>query len=276
MTTFERDELQLQVTIKLEPTVNTEDNDYPLPKDKSLVFNKYPRTGLEVKKGIQDKFNIPLCLQTIYLNSFQLGDTQELSSIHLREGDTLTVSYTTHGDLNTVQEIIDAMKAICTQLESIKDSILVGTLTQEEYNEISDYSFTDSIDKVFVMPTPEIINVHHLYFIHNSGVDTALNIMRLLAGIPWEKLPPKLQSLEHATLYYLWSLSATIGVRCYLFKYPDLVELVSGSILRVPVMPNERLKVKRGIGINANYGPHFSLVNSITNVIYVGVGTMSK
>ena len=64
----------LKLNINLQPSVHfsEEEEPYQLPKDKSLVFNKYPRTGLEVKKGIQDKFNIPLCLPTIYFNSFQL------------------------------------------------------------------------------------------------------------------------------------------------------------------------------------------------------------
>ena len=264
----------LQVIVKLEPTVNAEDNDYPMPKEKSLVFNKYPRTGLEVKKEVQDKFNIPLCLQTIYFNSFELGDTQELSSIHLREGDTLTVSYTTHGDLNTVQEIIDAMAKTCTQLESIKDSILVGTLTQEEYNEISNYNFIDRLNEVFVRTTQEALKVHHLYFIHNSGVEIVIRIKRILAVIPWEKLPMKLQQLEQATLKYLWSLSCTLGVRCYLFKFDDLAELISISILRVPVKPNEKLIVAKGM--YADLDPPYSTIRSSVSLIYSGIGTLAK
>ena len=271
---MQEEEAYLQVTLQLQPTVDNDKNDYPLPKDRTLTFSQYPQTGLEVKRRVQDKFKIPLCLQTIYFNSFVLEDNQELRNIHFREGDTLTVSYTTHGDLSTVQDIINAITTISGQLESIKESILDGSLTQDEYDQVLDYNFVDHINESFVRTTPDIIKVHHLYFIHNFGADAFLKIKRLLAEIPWGKLPYKLQCLEHAALKYFWSLSSTIGVRCYLFNFPDLVELIASSILRIKAIPNEKLNI-----VNMCYAHldgFYSVIRSSITIMYSGIGTMAK
>ena len=269
-----QEERCLQVSLQLQPTVDTDNNDYPLPKDKSLTFSQYPQTGLDVKRRVQDKFNIPLCLQTIYFNSFVLEDNQELRNIHLREGDTLTVSYTTHGDLSAVQDIINAITTVSGQLESIRQSVLDGRLTQQEYDQVLDYDFVYHINESFVRKTPDIIRVHHLYFIHNFGADVFLKVKRLLAEIPWEKLPYKLQCLEHAALKYFWSLSSTVGIRCYLFNFPDLVELIASSILRVKAIPNEKLSIENVLYARLDHS--YSPVRSAITIMYSGIGTMAK
>ena len=267
----------LKLNINLQPSVHfsEEEEPYQLPKDKSLVFNKYPRTGLELKKGIQDKFNIPLCLQTIYFNSFQLDDTQELRNIHLREGDTLTVSYTTHGDLNTVQEAIKAMKLMLIILNETHN-LLIGnkitpTLENVLNNNLKSAIIRSLVDEHFVRMPAKKAEANYLYFVCNEGLELGLKLHKVLSEIPWERHILATQMLEYNVLTLLFYLSSIYGVRLLIKEHPGIIKQLSKSVLRVRITPHRVILSPPLARVSASFRDTL-----LTETMYEGMNVIVK
>ena len=232
----------ITLTIKLQPSVVTETK----PKEKTVTLSQYPKTGLDAKLFIQQEFQIPVCLQTLSLQSLEISDKQSFNQLHLRDGDILTVNFTTQGNLHEIQAILDSMKAIIKVLETSSEEIK-DTLTPSTEKEL-----TNCLDAAMVIEslihyfpeTSEITKANQSYFVLNKGIELTLHLHQLLIEIPWEKHIIEMQILESSILAVTWKLSATMGVRHLLFQHPIIIKQLSKSVLRVPILPYKRIEVQ--------------------------------
>ena len=270
-------EENLTLNVILQPSVHftEEEEPYPLPKDRSLTFSQYPQTGLEVKRRVQDKFNIPLCLQTIYFNSFVLEDNQKLRNIHLREGDTLTVSYTTHGDLSAVQDTLKSMKQMLLTLTHMSNVLITNKMTPTIERMLDDnlnpFVIKNLIDTHLVRMPREKAEANHLYFVCNGGLRLGLKIHKILSSIPWEKHILTTQMLEHHILNLLFYLSSKYGVRILMKEHPGIINQLSKSVLRVQITPHKAILSSPLDKVSATYGNAL-----LTETMYQGMNVIVK
>ena len=230
----------ITLTIKLQPSVVTETK----PKEKTVTLSQYPKTGLDAKLFIQQEFQIPVCLQTLSLQSLEISDKQSFNQLHLRDGDILTVNFTTQGNLHEIQAILDSMKAMIKMLETSSEEIK-GTLTPSTENQLTNCLDAAMLIKslIYYFPkTSEITKANQSYFVHNKGIELTLHLHQLLIEIPWEKHTIEMQILESSILTITWKLSATIGVRHLLLQHPIIIKQLRKSVLRVLILPYKRVE----------------------------------
>ena len=231
----------ITLTIKLQPSVVTETK----PKEKTVTLSQYPKTGLDAKLFIQQKFQIPVCLQKLSLQSLEISDKQSFNQLHLRDGDILTVNFTTQGNLHEIQAILDSMEAMIKVLKTSSEEIK-GTLTPSTENQLIsclNSALVESlIMKHFTPVKSEFAKVNRLYFVHNKGIDITLHLHQLLTEIPWEKHIIEMQFMEEMLLKTLYDLSANIGIDSLLFQHPTILKQLSKSILRGSILPYKRIE----------------------------------
>ena len=230
----------ITLTIKLQPSVVTETK----PKEKTVTLSQYPKTGLDAKLFIQQEFQIPVCLQTLSLQSLEISDKQSFNQLHLRDGDILTVNFTTQGNLHEIQAILDSMKAMIKVLETSSEEIK-GTLTPSTEKQLTnclDAALVEHLIHYFTPKTSEITNVNQLFFVHNKGIELTLHLHQLLTKIPFEKHIIEMQILESSVLGVVWVLSSITGIRCLLFQHPTAIIQLSKSLLRARILPYKRIE----------------------------------
>ena len=230
----------ITLTIKLQPSVVTETK----PREITVTLPQYPKTGLDAKLFIQQEFQIPVCLQTLSLQSLEISDKQSFNQLHLRDGDILTVNFTTQGNLHEIQAILDSMEAMIKVLETSSKEIK-GTLTPSTKNQLTnclDASLGERLIHYFTPKTSEITNVNQLYFVQNKGIELTLYLYQLLTEIPWEKQIIEMQVLESSILEVIWFLSSITGTRCLLFQHPTAIKQLSKSLLRTRILPYKRIE----------------------------------
>ena len=231
----------ITLTIKLQPSVVTETK----PKEKTVTLSQYPKTGLDAKLFIQQEFQIPVCLQTLSLQSLEISDKQSFNQLHLRDGDILTVNFTTQGNLHEIQAILDSMEAMIKVLETSSEEIK-DTLTPSTENQLisclKPALIESLIMKYFTPVRSQVAKVNWLYFVHNKGIDITLHLHQLLTEIPWEKHIIEMQFMEEKLLKTLCYLSAKMGIVRLLFQHPTILKQLSKSILRRPILPYKRIE----------------------------------
>ena len=187
-------------------------------KYKEIVLDRYPRTGLELKKHFETNFNIPVCVQNLLFYNTTIHDNTILKKLRLQHGDTLHLDYSSEVDIeyftgliNTLSRILAILHVVITELESGAD------ITEEMHDKLETdcMAFTgDCIPlryfSVFPTGTP---NANQLYFIHNNGLHLLLQLYKLIHKLSWECLPFELQELEFSCLQIIWNFSATLGIR---------------------------------------------------------------
>ena len=238
---MEKETDPITLTIKLQPSVVTETK----PKEITVTLSQYPKTGLDAKLFIQQEFQIPVCLQTLSLQSLEISDKQSFNQLHLRDGDILTVNFTTQGSLNEIQAILDSMEVMIKVLETSSEEIK-GTLTPSTENRLIsclNSALVDSlIMKYFTPVTSQVAKVNRVYFVHNKGIDITIHLHCLLTEIPWEKHIIEMQFMEEMILKTLYDLSANVGIDILLFQHPTILKQLSKSILRAPILPHKRIE----------------------------------
>ena len=264
----------ITLTIKLQPSVVTETK----PKEKTVTLSQYPKTGLDAKLFIQQEFQIPVCLQTLSLQSLEISDKQSFNQLHLRDGDILTVNFTTQGNLHEIQAILDSMEAMIKVLETSSEEIK-GTLTPSTENQLitclNPALIESLIVKYFTPVTSQVAKVNRLYFVHNKGIELTLHLHQLLTEIPWEKHIIEMQLLEHSVLRVIWDLSSTIGIRCLLFRYSMLIKQLSKSLLRASAFPYMKIQAPT----NQRAANHVTPENQnliLGETMFKGMGVITK
>lgn len=271
----------LCLRISLEPTLLDEvHSTTPLLLHRTITLQKYPQTGLDLKLALQNELQIPVSLQRLTLQKhLELTDDLSMQQIHLRQEDAITVHYTTQGHIRELQEVINILKELAVKLQYMISDIQSGgySLGIQQLSVFHAPELENVIEVYFskrLFPSASIVN--HIYFKDYSGVDATVRLLELLTDISWDKLPFPLQFIEGWCIRMIWNISSTIGVRRFLLKYSNLVELLGKSILRVSFNENRMpVPVINDCWSNRMI-PTYILTESLLKTVFKGIGVIAK
>lgn len=216
---------------------------------KEVEFPKLPATGFEVKEIIEKVLKIPVCMQKLHFESQEIKDMQNLTCLHLRDGDTIGVEFSSRASTDDISDILKQMRIIdrllvSSQLEFTSAAPLSDNTDTQVQIIVKPAAVESLVCKFFSPSTAEHSKANRLYFVSNGGIKLTLSLHVHLLSIPWDRLTIEMQFLEHALLRILWDLSSTLGVRCLLLQH-RVVELVSQSMLRQRVHPYQHISVSQ-------------------------------
>ena len=218
--------LHLVQTAEKAGVLQTRDTEISLP---------YPRTGKQLKELIESNLQIPVCVQKLFFHSQPVLDNQCLLSLYLRDGDVITVEYTTQADLKEIVKIIQIMDDAVNFIENHKYELqnssnetmnVDNTIRPQQVEHLRDY---------FDPYISEKVTANRLCFVHNNGIQVAVKLHRLLSSLSWDQMPVEMQKMECSVLKILWHLSSKFGIRCLIFKQPELFDQLCATILREKV-----------------------------------------
>ena len=75
-------------------------------RTKTFTLDCYPQSAMDIKKEIQKEFQIPTFAQTVQYEQITLSDTSSPRSVHIRNGDTLQITYELAAECIEIDEVV--------------------------------------------------------------------------------------------------------------------------------------------------------------------------
>ena len=177
----------------------------------SLLLSPPPETVADIKQRIETEFSIPRCLQSTCLPDGQvLTDSQRLSGLYLRSGDSLIVTFYAKADVGRLRrDIRSVLQPALTLLRTAsvkqlaKDEEAVALLTSCQ-NTLHAISY-----KALLPWGAPLSEANRRYLIQEDGLDTTLSIYSIVVKLSWESRGWLLQNLEICCLSLLWNFAET-------------------------------------------------------------------
>ena len=208
-------------------------------EQRKITFTRFPRTGIVLKREIENRYNIPICVQSLSFNSDLLHNKTRLKSLRIRTGDKLTLQYIGKAEIEYFSKTIATLRRIVTSLKRIMpkkhgdSNVITDDATRIDCLDFANDTAYSRYMSVFPTGLP---NANHFFFLHNNGLKLLIRMYQLVHHLPWSQLPFELQAVEYACLNYVSKLSCALGVR-QLLLHEGAVECVLKSLLRTEIMP---------------------------------------
>ncbi len=202
-------------------------------EQKVVSFDNTPLNILDVKRQIEKRFSIPVCVQVIAYNSCILKDDTILIALRIRDGDTFHVKYLEKGHCSEIVEIIDWMRLVLAgiQLENPSATVdmsweLNNLVTRGINNEmIQSLAF-----KYFFPWLDPVKYVNKLHFAYHGGVEILMELDGALLQEKWQERHMILQLVESLLLRVIWNLSETFPLRRAITKNKGIERCIQSML----------------------------------------------
>ena len=210
--------------------------------DSELMLNSlFPTVG-DVKKKIEEEFQIPKCLQDLTLNGRgDFEDHSTLRSLYIPKKSIATVYYSSSAE-------VDFFRRLMTDLVRLKET--VSNLPQAENVEWSliencRMQLHTAVYTYFLPWTSPNVHANRQFVIQEGGISLVLDLLALVypvsgSGVPWTTTAVRMAVAE-SLLVFLWCFAETMedshlilkqGAAKLLLKYLHFVN--SDSSAKVP------------------------------------------
>ena len=185
-------------------------------------------TVSEVKRHVEIKYQIPEFCQALYLEFMALGDKDTLGKHKLRDGDSITVKYSTVANVKDVNELIAILEQLIVQVEAYTNAVGRGLppnlgIGPQRAEEIICCSFLGSSPRY---------TANQLTFVHKGGVATLYRLYSNLLKIPLNTPPPQLWYIEAVVIQVVDSVLISNSCELPLLKKHVLTNQTLDCILK--------------------------------------------
>ena len=184
----------------------------------------------QIKEYLEEKYDIPVCLQTLRYSSVVLKQDTSVASLRLRHGDELQVSYYAKAEC---QE----MRRVMRWLEAFVNCVVHGREFPQDVDEEVDLLESLSFELFLPWTTPVKL-ANKKVFVSNGGLNLTIQLHKYLLTHQWEQLPKLLKIMEAQVLQVLWHLCETLPFKQAVLNQGCLRSSIM-SLLRVPILPNQ-------------------------------------
>ena len=213
-------------------------------KERELGLTSVPETIADLQDEIQDQFNIPVFDQKLTFGATVLSSKESIQSYSLRNGDGITVEYTSEADIKMISDIISYVQSIYAFLEPLSPHLALtpisnslDTLLQSEI----DATKLDAFPSLYQASNPKRRTANCLLFVEKGGLRAVQKLHSLLLDQPWKKTTLQTQLLEHTLVRILWTLvssGADTRLETAAVSKELTLDNIVRSFLRVAVVPN--------------------------------------
>ena len=190
----------------------------------------------QIKKYFEDKYDIPVCLQTIRHNSVVLKQDTPVASLRLRHEDELHLTYYAVAECQSVSRVIEWLGDLEDHFE--ESSIPYSFLDQRVLKDLS-------FDLFFPWESATKRANRH-FFIVNGGLKMLMRLYKVILRFEWTNNDAAIKILEFDMLSALWNLSEAVLFRHAILEEGGLSMCIE-SLLRVSVNGSEPLEVPSAV-----------------------------
>ena len=185
----------------------------------------------QIKEYFEEKYDIPVCLQTLRRSSVVLRQDTPVASLRLGHGDELQVSYYAKADCQEMHRVV-------RWLEVFVNCVVHGGEFPQDLDE--EQVLEDMVKDLFVPWEMPVKLANKKVFVSHGGLNLTIHLHKYLLSHQWEQLPRPLKLMEGQVLLVLWMLSDNVTFRQVIFNEGGLKHCKK-SLLRVPILPNQSL-----------------------------------
>ena len=96
-----------------------------------LKMDYFPEMVRELKEALQEQFQIPMFDQVVIFGAEQLDDEKRLEYYRLKDGDLLTVEYTSTVDIKSFHLLLKDLKDATSFLKDVQSKLLLGNVSSD-------------------------------------------------------------------------------------------------------------------------------------------------
>ena len=247
-------------------------------RERDLGLKSMPETVADIQCEIQKQFNIPIFDQKLMFGPSELSSKESLKSHGLRNGDHITVEYSSDADLTTVSDVVSCMQKTLTLFQSFEPRLHLIPISPEldaEIEQSIDQATIDAMINLYVSTsttTEEKKIVNSQLFIASGGLDIIQQLQALLLRLPFKSMTFHTQVLEISLNRLVWAL-----VSCAEMEAAMMKEMKWGNILlslyRVSALPDVAIVPPR----NDNYAQQYRdvQINVVIELLDTTMGCLS-
>ena len=96
-----------------------------------LKMDNFPEMVRELKEALQEQFQIPMFDQVVIFGAEQLDDEKRLEYYRLKDGDLLTVKYTSTVDIKSFRLLLKDLKDAPSFLKDVRSKLSLGNVSSD-------------------------------------------------------------------------------------------------------------------------------------------------
>ena len=214
-------------------------------RERELGLTRIPVTIADLQDQIQEQFSIPVFDQKLTFGPTVLSGKESLQSYSLRNGDNITVEYSSVSDVEEILGIVSYIQKTLSFFESVEPQLFLFPISPElaaQLRQNIDVSVLDNFTAMYVsslaIPRKGIINSQ--LFIKSGGLGFLQQLHSLLLRHPVKSLTIDVQLLEISLNKVLWTLTSSPETEAAVLKELKWENILL-SMLRVTVTPNAEI-----------------------------------
>ena len=178
----------------------------------TLTLHSLPESVADLKQRIQDELSIPKSGQSLFLGNGQpLLDSEQISGLYLRSGDTLRLKFISRVDVEQICSIINRTLRPTLELLRTHSSLSDAKLMQGSSALLEKCSRSlDTLSFEILFPWINVqTEANRRFLLQEGALDIVLNIYTILLPLDLHCRGVLLQNLEMNCLSFLWNFSET-------------------------------------------------------------------
>ncbi len=192
-----------------------------------VSISPIPASVADLKLAIQEKFQIPKCLQFISMNSGQtpLADLQLIKDLYIRSEDSFTVTYLDRANVKTIGYFAtECLKPLVAKLNtiSLENKHDVGSFVEANTRKLSNlcHMYNTVTYDNFLMPWSGLTTVeaNRQFLVQEKAIDNTIKLLSTLLDVPMESKHEMFDDLVESCLGLLWNFAETRQSRLHVVK----------------------------------------------------------
>ena len=192
-------------------------------KPVKVSVSPVPTTVSDFKTAIQDRFQIPICLQSISVDSARtvLSDSQLIKDLYIRPDDCFTVTYLDKAEVETIRLFVTHwLTPFLTKLTEISEG--KGDLASFQSTDFTRLHRLHGAIAYGEVLSPwnglSTVKANRQFLIQEKIIDDILKLYSLVLKISKEKREDVLGDLEVKCQSLLWNFAETREARLYVVQ----------------------------------------------------------
>lgn len=141
---------------------------------RKISFTSTPTTIQEIKEKVEECCSVPVCVQTVYYHSELLLDDCVLSTLYMRSGDSIKVTFPERGECDKVKEVTQWLTAVIPLLRLCQyaDETMLEGLNSRNISILVNEEKASLMSRELFYPwNNKVKSVNCSHFVYLNGVD---------------------------------------------------------------------------------------------------------
>ena len=194
--------------------VNTTSNKL---QEVTLKMDYFPEMVRELKEALQEQFQIPIYDQVVIFGAEQLDDEKRLEYYRLKDGDLLTVEYTSTVDIKSFRLLLKDLKDVTSFLKDVQSKLSLTKVDLDFRQHLSQMlrvsDIAQHVEDLYDNPSRSDMDRVALgtFLIHSGELPLIDELHSILVNFPLSTVCHlDLLRLERILLRIVWNVVTTI------------------------------------------------------------------